>query len=245
MTSREKLAALVCLLGCSVCLVVSGCESKEKAQPEPMEVGVEMTVSTKPGAPPPAVVRKCKAAPTIDGDLADACWKAARIPGVWIDLNTGEAAKPQPTAYVCYDDANVYVAVLNPEPEMQNVIAYVSTRDGAVWNDDSNEIFLDPSAGKKGYYQIMVNTNGVLCDGQAKDSSWNMKGEVKVKKMADGWSAEFAIPLSDLGVTGSPKGQTWTANFRRNRLGAREPHSWSDTGPDQHNFAAFGKLKME
>jgi len=245
MISRGRLTALVCLLGLVVCFGVLGCESKDKGEGESMEMGIETTVSTKPGAPTPAVVRKCKAAPTIDGDLADACWKRAKIAGVWIDLNTGEAAKPQPTAYVCYDDANVYVAIHNPEPEMQNVIAYVTTRDGAVWTDDSNELFLDPSAGKKGYYQIIANTNGVLCDGRAKDGSWDMTGEVKVKKMKDAWSVEFAIPLSDLGVTGSPKGQTWTANFCRNRLGAGEPHSWTDTGPDQHNFAAFGKLKME
>ena len=245
MTSRWRLAALVCLLGLVMCLGMLGCRSKEEAEPETAEKVTEPAVPTKPGAPAPAVVRKCRAAPTIDGDLGDACWKRAKIAGVWIDLNTGEAAKPQPSAYVCYDDTNVYVAIHNPEPEMQNVIAYVTTRDGAVWQDDSNELFLDPSAGKKAYHQLMVNTNGVLSDGRAKDGSWDMRGEVKVKKMKDGWSVEFAIPLSDLGVTGSPKGQTWTANFCRNRLGAREPHSWADTGPDQHNYAAFGKLKME
>ena len=245
MGSRGRLAAFVCVLGVTVCLGALGCGTMEKAKPAPAGEAVEPPVPTAPGAPPVAVVRKCAAAPTIDGDLGDVCWKRARIAGVWIDPNVGGAAKPHPSLFVCYDDKNVYVAILNPEPEMQNVIAEVTRRDGAVWNDDSDELFLDPTAGKKPYHQFIVNTKGVLCDSQGRDMSWNSKAEVKVKKMEDGWSAEFSIPLSDLGVTGSPKGQTWTANFCRNRLGQDEPHRWSDTGPDEHNFAAFGKLKME
>jgi len=245
MRSRERFAVLACVLGLAVCLGMLGCGPKEEAEPEAAPEAAEPAVPAKPGAPEIAVVRRCAAAPTIDGDLADACWKRAKIGGVWIDPNAGGAADPHPDLYVCYDDKNIYVGVHNPEPQMQNIIADVTSRDGAVWNDDSIEVFLDPSAGKETYHQFIVNTAGVLYDAEGHESSWDSKAQVKVKKMTDGWSVEFSIPLSDLGVTGSPKGQTWTGNFCRNRLGAGEPHRWSDTGPDEHNWAAFGKLKME
>lgn len=240
MSEHGRTAVVVCVVGLALGFGVLGCDSGPVPPAE-----VKPAVPTEPGAPGVAVVKKCAAAPTIDGDLGDACWKAARIGGVWIDPNAGGAAKPHPSVFVCYDDKNLYVAVHNPEPEMGNVIADVTERDGRVWNDDSNEVFLDPTAGKKPYYQFIVNTNGVFYDGQEKDGAWNSKAVIKVKKMTDGWSAEFSIPLSDLGVVGSPKGQTWTANFCRNRLGKPEPHRWSDTGDDEHNCDAFGKLKME
>ena len=240
MSERGRTAAVVCVVGVALGLGILGCEAK----PAP-EVEVKPALPAKPGAPETAVVKRCAAAPTIDGDLSDACWKAARIGGVWIDPDTGKRAEPHPGVFICYDDKNLYVAFHNPEPEMKNIIADVTERDGNVWEDDSVELFLDPTAGKELYHQFIVNTNGVLYDGEGKDRDWDSKAVVKVKKTGDGWSAEFSIPLSDLGVVGSPKGQTWTANFCRNRLGEPEPHRWSDTGDDEHNYEAFGKLKME
>ncbi|HUW58944.1 MAG TPA: carbohydrate-binding family 9-like protein [Planctomycetota bacterium] len=240
MAERGRTAVVVLVLAAALGLCVPGCDSKPAPPPE-----VTPPAPSEPGAPPVAVVKRCAAAPAIDGDLGDACWKAARIAGVWIDPDTGGAADPHPGVFVCYDDKNLYVALHNPEPEMTNVIADVTERDGSVWDDDSDEVFLDPTAGEKTYFQFIVNTNGVLYDGQGKDRNWDSKAVVKVKKTADGWSAEFSIPLADLGVVGSPKGQTWTANFCRNRLGRAEPQRWSDTGDDEHNYEAFGKLKME
>ena len=97
MGSRGRLAAFVCVLGVTVCLGALGCGTMEKAKPAPAGEAVEPTVPTAPGAPAVAVVRKCAAAPTIDGDLGDVCWKRARIAGVWIDPNVGGAAKPHPS----------------------------------------------------------------------------------------------------------------------------------------------------
>jgi len=202
---------------------------------------------TKPGKPLPAVVRRCAEAPTLDGKLDDACWKSAAVEGVWIDVYTGVAAKVQPKAFVCYDDRNLYVAFLNPEPDMKNIVADADTRDGQTWTDDSNELFIDPTAGRKDYFQFIVNTRGVLYDGHGRDGDWDSKTTVKVHKGEKEWSVELAIPLSALEVPGSPKGQTWTVNFCRNRqvTGEAEALAWSDTGESFHNPEAFGKLKME
>ncbi|KPJ52034.1 MAG: hypothetical protein AMS16_06915 [Planctomycetes bacterium DG_58] len=197
--------------------------------------------------PAPAPVKRCGRPPRIDGSLADPCWNTAELRGLWMDVYTGDASKLDTKAYVCYDDRNLYVAFHNPEPNMAGIVTDAGKRDGTVWEDDSNELFIDPTAGKKDYYQFMVNAKGVLYDGRGKDSSWDGKAKVAVKKMADGWSVEIAIPLSDLGVTASPGGQTWTANFCRNRQaeGEAEAYAWADTGESFHNPEAFGKLKFE
>jgi len=266
MSGSAKFVVAVCILGLVMGLGVLGCKPKTEGQkpegPTP-GAGKEATAVTpaktepvkppepakpaKPGVPEPATVRKCAAAPTIDGDLSDACWKDAEVRGIWVDIRTAKAVDPQPKVYVCYDDENVYVAFLNPEPKMDKIVAAVTDRDGATYTDDSNEVFLDPTAGKKDYLQFIVNTKGVIYDGKGKDGEWNGHAKAAVAKMDNAWSLEIAIPLSDLGVEGSPKGQTWTANFCRNRMteGEAQAIGWADTGESFHNPSAFGKLKME
>ena len=246
MGRSSGLIACVCVLGLLV-----GCGEKGETPaptteptPQPTPSATAPTTPAKPGFPNPAVIGKAAAAPAIDGDLSDACWKAAEVKGIWVDVYTGTPAKPQPKAYLCYDDTNVYVGFLNPETKMKDLVCEATERDGAVWTDDSNELFIDPSAGKKDYCQFIVNTKGVIYDGRGRDGDWDSKVTVAVKKTDDGWSLEMAIPLKDLGVVGSPKGQTWTANFCRNRQteGEAQAHGWADTSESFHNPEAFGKL---
>ena len=197
--------------------------------------------------PPTAAVKPCAKAPVIDGDLSDDCWKTAQIPGAWTNVDTAKPPKVQSKVFVCYDDKFLYMAFQNPEPKMKNVVADETERDGSVWQDDSNEIFIDPSAGKKEYFQFIVNTKNVLYDGKGKDGTWNSTAKSAVKKGEDGWTLEIAIPLAEIETTAPLKGQNWTANFCRNRQAEGEPESssWSDTGPSFHTPDAFGKLKME
>ncbi len=232
---------------------LAGCESKKTdtaAAPQ-----VETTPAapaapakpTKPGYPEPAVVKACAKAPVIDGDLSDACWKSAELAGVWVDIHNGQAAKPQGKVFVCYDDKNLYVAFLNPETKMKALVADVTERDGDVWTDDANEIFIDPSAGKKDYFQFIVNTANVIYDGKNRDGSWNSTAKSAVKKMDDGWSMEIAIPLAEIEAAAPIKGQTWKGNFCRDRRTEAEGTScsWSDTGDTFHNPDGFGTLKMQ
>jgi hypothetical protein len=201
----------------------------------------------KPGYPEPATIKACAKAPTIDGDLNDDCWKDAEVKGAWVDVTTGNAAKPQSKVCVCYDDKFLYIGILNPEPKMKNLVADATDRDGSCWEDDSNELFIDPSAGKKEYFQFIVNTKNVMYDGKGKDGTWNSTAKSAIKKMDDGWSLEIAIPLTEIGANAPLKGQTWTANFCRNRKteGDAQSTAWCDTGESFHNPDAFGKLKME
>ena len=186
-------------------------------------------------------------APKIDGDLSDACWKDAGIAGDWTNVETGKTVTPKPTVLVHYDETNIYIAFLNPEPDMKAVVAEATDRDGEVWRDDSNEIFLDPTGKRETYFQFIVNTKGVLLDGNTRDSSWDSGATVAAKTMKDAWSVEVAVPLSSLGVTGSLKGKTWAANFCRNRRATGEPElqAWADTGESFHNPEAFKDLTFK
>ena len=233
----------VCAIAIAVALAaVMGLTGCEKAT-----TPVTPLVPMKPGYPEPADIGACSKAPVIDGDLSDACWKSAEVLGPWIDFESTRAAKIETKIFVCYDDKNLYVAFLNTEPKMKSLKADATDRDSDVWLDDADEIFIDPSAGKEDYFQFIVNTKNVLYDGKDRDGSWNSTAKSAVKKMDDGWSLEIAIPLSEIAVTAPVKGQTWKANFCRDRRveGEGGSSSWSDTGDTFHNVDGFGTLKMK
>jgi len=212
----------------------------------PQQAGAHKPKRGKPGVPEVVLVRKCVKAPVIDGDLSDACWKAAQVPGVWIDIDTRKAPRLEPKVYMGYDDENVYFAFYNPEPDMQGVLAGCVDRDGKVWSDDSDEVFIDPTAGKGVYYHFIVNARNVLYDSHGKGGgAWNATAKTAVKRMTDAWALEISVPLAEIGVTGSPKGQTWTANFCRNRRGNAAAYMWSYTGADFHTPERFGTLRID
>jgi hypothetical protein len=48
-------------------------------------------------------------------------------------------------------------------------------------------------------------------------SQWNSRAEVKVVRERNRWIAQIRIPLNDLGLSGAKIGQSWAANFYRNR----------------------------
>ncbi|HUV38501.1 MAG TPA: sugar-binding protein [Planctomycetota bacterium] len=185
--------------------------------------------------------------PVVDGDLSDAAWKGCEITGDWTDVSIARPVKDKPTVYLTCDDRNLYVAFLNPESRMKDLVADARDHDGNVWEDDSNEIFIDPTGKKQSYYQVIVNSLGVVRDARDQDTEWESKATAKVKKTDDAWSVEVAIPLTSLGVEGSPRGQTWAFNFCRNRqvTGMTENQAWVDTGPSFHNPEAFRKITLK
>ncbi len=238
--------AVVAVVGFAFAGCGESVSEDEQAQP--------LTPAAVPGQVPRAEVASTGKPPTIDGVLDDAAWKGKRLKGAMLNVYTSEVAKVQSGIFVTYDDKNIYVAFDMPEPKVADMVALktdkVADRDGpGVWEDDSVEMFLDPANGKKGpaYYQLIVNFKGVVYDGHVKDRSWNAGAECAVRVGKDRWTVEVAIPLSDMGVKGSPRGKTWLANFCRNRqvTGVTEDTSWADVGEEFHNWEAYGHITFK
>lgn len=142
------------------------------------------------------------------------------------------------------------------EPEIGNIVAVKrKTDDRNIWQDNSVEIFLNPSGDRKTYYQLMVNSEGSLSDQKcvrdgaksAEDISWNSDASVKVEKQAAAWIAEIAIPLDNL-----PGLKTeFPANFARNRIlkrnaaGYETLYQWSPFARGFHDLENYGTLSAE
>lgn len=161
-----------------------------------------------------------------DGIAADAdwvnapAWSSAKIIKL-LDTNY-LSAKPPTHVRVGWTKEKMLVAFSCFEPEMANLITRVENPDeGEIWMDDSVEVFLMKPGSLKEGIQFIVNSNGVLWDGQRDATSlaipqWKSTAKATAHKEKAQWNVLIEIPWSDLGVT-PEAGMKLKANFYRNR----------------------------
>ena len=196
------------------------------------------------GDPPPRVaVPVCRSAPMIDGKLDDAVWAgAARLAMGRLDGRAFPGVRTE--VLLCRDKTTLYVAYRLDEPDVRRMRRKVRQRDGAFWNDDSVEMFLQPD-GAEGYYQIGFGAGGALYDSSSKGGKgWDsgVKAASVVGKRS--WTVELAVPLARM-TSGGPVPARWRANFNRARFagGLAEDLAWSPTFTNSsHMPARFGHL---
>jgi len=104
------------------------------------------------------------------------------------------------------DENNLYVGGDCIEPEMDRVFTQkLPADDPSIWTLNCMEIFLDPEAAGKEYYQFMVSSDGQFCDLKADkvkkitDVKWNSGAKLNVGTSANGWIFTLTIPLKALG----------------------------------------------
>ncbi len=196
---------------------------------------------------PAALVTAYRAAspPTIDGVLDEPCWQQATVCGPFVPADGG-ALDAVSQARVCWDDGHLYVAFecfdRFLEPALQQtdkVRAECTAHDSSVFGDDCVEIFLDLPGGT--LYQLAANSIGTRWEGRNGDVSWNGEWRAAAKRLADRYLVECAVPLGTLGVA-SLAGQSWHANFCRERKAVEENSTWSGLQGAFNDRAQFGQL---
>lgn len=183
--------------------------------------------------------------PVIDGHADDPVWRMA-VPGrIWL-TNIGALASQESAVRLAYDAANLYICITATEPLIGGLRASVVSHDGPVFQDDSIEVFLAPATKDQGYYHFAVNTIGAKFEQKSLDASWDGAWDGAASKDADSWTAELRIPFTSLGITSPSAGETWRANFCRNRYagGSVENSCWSVTYGTFHTPARFGAIRF-
>lgn len=201
---------------------------------------------------PVLALPKTAVPPTIDGALNDACWTHGSA-GIshFLYAGSGKPAEAVATrASVCYDDTALYVAFACQEPHMDKLVARQSGHhQSMVWVDDGVEVFVDPTGQRRKYAHFILNTNGSLYDELGQDPSWDSNIAYGVRKRADGYDVELAIPWATLASAGLPRSPLMALNLCRNRFaGAQpEPHmAWACPfggyhAPDRFGVAALAE----
>jgi hypothetical protein len=155
----------------------------------------------------------------LDGALSPEEWSEA----ISFDLeyevmpSRNTPAQLKTTAYVKYDEKNLYVGVKaygNPS----KIRATLKNRD-QTWNEDYVALMADPFGDDRYGILIGVNALGVQLDekhtsSSEPDDAWNILFQSATSIQDDGWSAELIIPFSELQFPDTEI-QKWQLGFIR------------------------------
>jgi hypothetical protein len=188
-------------------------------------------------------------APTIDGRGDDPCWEKAAWGGQFVqtDPRCGEAPT-EPTEFkIMYDEKNLYVLIRCHDSKAAGVERRVSRRDDI--DGDNVAVYIDSYFDKRTAFGFKVNAAGVKGDGAvsgdslSQDLTWDPVWTVKTASDPGGWSAEMAIPFSQLRFANKEE-LCFGLQVRRFLYRNQELSSWQHIPKDAPGFASlFGELK--
>ena len=184
-------------------------------------------------AAPGVTVARATAAIALDGALDEADWAQAQPLGdiMQREPKEGVAASERTEVKLLLDDDNLYVGVICYDSAPQQIVGTQMARDADLESDDSIEILLDTFHDRRNAFYFATNPTGALVDGLIIENSrginrdWNAIWEVRVKRLPDGWSAEFALPFKSLSF--NPGQDVWGFNISRNISRKQEEDRWA------------------
>jgi hypothetical protein len=172
--------------------------------------------------------------PRLDGALDDAVWlRTTPASGfVQAEPDEGKPATEATEVRVAYDDATLYIAAYMHDTDPGGIVVNDLRKDFDEQNQDDFEVLLDTFGDRRNGYIFITNAAGAKADrqianeGRDVNTSWDAVWTVATKRVADGWTAEIAIPFRSLRFNGGPD-QRWGINFSRRIRRRNEIDFWS------------------
>jgi hypothetical protein len=170
---------------------------------------------------------------TLDGLLDEAVWTQAQaLAGILQREPKQETAATELTEVkLLADKDSLYIGVICYDSQPGKVVGTQMARDAALEIDDSIAILLDTFHDRRNAFYFATNPAGALIDGLIVENSrtinfnWNGIWNVRAKRTAQGWSAEFAIPFKTLSF--NPGQDSWGFNFSRIIIRKIEEDRWA------------------
>ncbi len=163
--------------------------------------------------------------PVLDGHLEDACWQNAGL----MQLQSKEALRKnshESFIHWALDEEYLYLAFDCPVEDASQLKPLVAQRDydSDIRDVDHVELLLDTDRDYAVGIQIAVAEDGRTFDRCGGNPSYNPKWYVAVAHHARSWSAEIAIPLSELTTASFEDLDAWAVAARRTN-----PHGHAET----------------
>lgn len=168
----------------------------------------------------------------IDGQLDEEAWSSAPDIGVLVQQQpaTGKAPSERTEVKLLRDREHLYIGVFAHDSEPDRVIGTTMKRDGVLTADDRIEILLDTYRDKRNAFYFATNPSGAVVDGLVfanggLNTDWDAIWEVRTRRTAAGWTAEFAIPFKSLSFPAG--GSYWGFNISRTIFRKQEEVRWT------------------
>lgn len=185
----------------------------------------------------------------LDGKLTEEVWQQspAIVEFLQREPAEGQAPTQRTEAHVAYDANAIYVAVRAYDDDASKIVGILTRRDQRS-PSDWIRIIIDSYFDQRSAYEFGVNPVGVKTDryyfndGQS-DDSWDAVWDVEVARTAEGWTAEFRIPFSQLRFNNTTGGPVGFAIIREvGRLA--ETSTWPLLSRNANGFVSqFGELR--
>ncbi len=187
-------------------------------------------------------IKKISSKLNIDGDLNESVWKNLNLADNFIQLEPNNGKKERDNlkteVKIFYDNKNIYFGIMMFDNYPDSILQELSKRDDDNKNFDAFEIYIDPFNNTQVEYNFMVTAAGVQIDKKLSktgtDKNWNAIWYSAVKINDRGWSAEIAIPFSQIRFTDNNK---WALNMIRKIRRHREKYSWNYVDIEYENRA--------
>ena len=188
-------------------------------------------------------LKKVSNKPKIDGKLNDMIWKNLNIANNFIQEkpNNGqkERINQKTEVKICYDNQNIYFGVMLYDNAPDSILRELCKRDDDNKNNDRFSIIIDPFNNTQVEYNFTVTASGIQIDKKMSkdndDKTWNAVWNSAVSINELGWSAEFAIPFSQLRFPDDNK--PWALNMFRSIRRYREQYSWNPINIEFENYS--------
>ena len=195
------------------------------------------------------VTQRLNGAPVVvDGRLDDPAWNLVEWSGGFVQREPTEGVPPTaPTEFkVLYDDDALYFAFrCHDDPALMT--SMLARRDW--FPGDWIEVNIDSYHDFTTAYSFTLSLSGtrgdeyVSEDGNNWDSSWDPVWKGATRIVADGWTAETRIPLSQLRFDGAEE-QTWGLQVHRRIFREEERSTWQPISKDETGWVShFGELR--
>lgn len=185
----------------------------------------------------------------LDGQLSEDIWQQAPVATQFTQRrpSDGSRATQKTEIRVLYDNSHLYVGIIAYDSSPDSIKAPLFRRDG---NEASDWVYVsfDSYNDKRTAFTFGVNPRGVqqdvlLYDDTNEDMLWDAVWEAKTQVIANGWTAEMKIPLSQLRFSSNDPEQEWGINFQRKISRNGETSFWAPTSQDETGIVSkFGQL---
>lgn len=186
---------------------------------------------------------------TLDGVLKEAIWGSAPMATGFTQRFPVDGGKPsqETEIQILYTDTYIYVGIMAYDSAPDSAISSLFRRDG---NESSDWVYVsfDSYNDKRTAFTFAVNPRGVqkdilYYDDTGEDILWDAVWETEAQLLANGWSVEMKIPLSQLRFSSKDAVQTWGVNFQRRIPRNNEFNYWSPTSQKESGAVSkFGRL---
>ena len=192
----------------------------------------------------------------VDGVFDESVWQNVEpIRQLYqIQPDQGEPATEQSEVRILYDDKKLYFGFIFYDSEMDKIVANDMRRDSPglrsndygfllldTYNDRRNAVFFrfTPVGG--------IEDTAVSNSGGSLNHSWDIVWECRCRINEDNWTAEIAIPFSQLRFERSEV-MNWGVNFGREIARKQEIDAWNEApktygGLAKYRTAYFGTLE--